>query len=188
MNTFSVIPFQSQLQKKDFLIFPHTRGLFLYFLWIALLLIVGGCNRPYLFYDPPYRAQKRPGMAITPEKVMDATKAGVSEDILILQIQKYGISRRLTQKDMEKLKKSGVSPKVIDTMKKFQPKIKKRKKYRYYYYYYPRSTYYYRSSIYYDYSDGCWQPRFSFGYSYGNYCSPRYGWRFHCWNSYGGCR
>lgn len=111
-----------------------------FFLIISFLLVLAGCNRPYLFYESPPPGQSRERIAV--DTVIDLTRAGVSEEIILEKIKQNGLTQPLTQKDVEKLQKMGVSEKVIAYMKKYQPRKKPQRRH-YRYYYYPTSSYYF---------------------------------------------
>ncbi len=59
--------------------------------------------------------------AVTPKDVIDMTKAGVNEDLILNHIRVHGMAAALQPQDLIYLQQQGISPRVIATMQACPP-------------------------------------------------------------------
>ena len=137
--------------------------------WLSLffLLLLLGCHRPYLFYDPAENYVQKRGMTVN--QVIQLAKAGLDEDILIEQIQREGIRHPVTEEDIQQMRDAGLSERVIQMVKRYAPKKKRKKRRRYYYYTYTSPLEIY--DIY-----PIWSYPYGFHSFYYHFESPSYCW------------
>ncbi|RME04568.1 MAG: hypothetical protein D6805_02640 [Planctomycetota bacterium] len=139
-------------------------------LWLGLgfiSLVLVGCNRPYLLYDPSSSEREHLSLA----QIVELSQANVADEIIIAKVKETNSYYHLTRRHLKYLRENRVSERVIRFLK--TRKMPERRRYS-------RSTssydvYYYH----YDY------PFYSF-YDYGyHFYSPHH---FH-WGHYrgGGC-
>lgn len=85
---------------------------------VGLVLAVLGSAQPAAAGQAPRTAKPAtPSRATSPvDKVIDLTKSGLSEDLVLRAIARENLTAELSSDDMIKLKKAGVSDKVISAM------------------------------------------------------------------------
>lgn len=151
-------------------------------LMVLVALIGAGCMSPYYGqYERKERltADTLQAPAITIDDVMALARDSVSDEVIISQIKATNAYFQLTTADILRLKKAGVSEKVIDAMIKTAEPTKSGRRLRRYSYnpgYYPYTGYYYGYPWYSSYYLGL-----SFGHPY-HYYTPYIGH----YGSYGG--
>lgn len=149
-------------------------------LFIALLIVTissTGCGSMYYSqYDREEVLPDSSAMAIA--DVIDMSKEGIGDSIIISQIIATKSFFELTTNDIIELKKVGVSEKVINAMIKTTKVVINRKSRRYYSY----PSYLYP----YNYYASPWYSSFNFGFNRGYYNHSYFSGHGHMGNSFGG--
>lgn len=114
---------------------------------------------------PPVYTKLSRGLPLNPSDVIELTRRGVADSMIIRQIQDHGVASLIERNDVARMRRAGVRPAVIDAMLWASDDFARR---------YAARDYYGAFGPYYGLWP--WYAGMGFGYTTGGYYGPRY-WR-----------